>query len=1225
MIKHQFYYFRLAATIFLLFILFSCDYNPGDIPFPEKELGSSQPVTVPLRFTPEKKLVWDTAKQGEVKPVIKRLDIDALPAVPYDSTGFKPLNQAPEEVHFDFNSLPEANLNLDKLPSQSLQLKTKTLAPPTIIKAGIPSVQKGKPLSIFDFGQIHGLQAKFITSLVKDKNGLMWIASGEGLFRYDGEHIQTFIPGPLSTFINGMVEDNSGRIWYTDEKGIGMIDPKNSTHSYSPKIYAVRNNLSKMFKDENGLIWVYNNFDRGVSIIDPQTLSYKNLDIKAGLSDSAAYEILQDDSKNIWITTYNGGADIINTKSGKIKYLKKVNGLSDDTLTAIAKDKHGQIWISMGAGGTGGLDAINIKQGTIKHYHLSPGFKNRYTFYLSFDNKGRLWKGTSSGIELIDVEKGMIRLIDQKDGMAGNVILSCTSDNYNRMWLATTQGLNIIDQNGETVHPFGTTNIVSLMEDATNNIWIATQKGVVIVDQKKSVSRVLDKSHGLTNDFVQSFLKINGNILVATNGGFNIIDPVNKTMQTAGKKEGLVNDTIYAIFKDRAGNAWLTGPSNGVDMVDSAKKIIRHVEAAGGLSDNNIQDIKQDNDGLIWLATNRSGVDIIDPIAGTVKYLNNLPGLKDTCNRVLLPDEYGRMWVGTDKGIYVVDTKKGLVTIITTKEELTHNRILSLLAYNGNVVAGTNNKITLITAPPPPNTTGQTGADKLWKITPLDKSESLIKETNSWASDFITSKGQYLWGDNGITVINDIKSPGDSVATFITGLNIMTQPQYFVDKPDLKAKDTLWTGDTFYVKGQKSIDAGSAAKGLKWDSVSGPYNMPVNLQIPYKQNYLQFQFTQAHLSRQDTTRYTYILEGIDKNWSAVTNYPFTENYLNLSPGKYTFKVKSKSSSGKWSEPAVFSFTISPPWFQTWWAYTLFALLAAGILRAYIVYRSRKLKEENRILEEKVNLRTEQLQRSLEDLKATQTQLIQSEKMASLGELTAGIAHEIQNPLNFINNFSEVNAELITEMKEEIEKGNLEEVKAIANDIAANEEKITHHGKRADGIVKGMLQHSRTGNRQKEPTDINALADEYLRLAYHGLRAKDKSFNASMETDFDEKVGAVNIITQDIGRVILNLITNAFYAVSEKKKLQPADYEPTVSVSTKKLGDKIMISVKDNGNGIPKKVLDKIFQPFFTTKPSGEGTGLGLSLSYDIVKAHNGELKVETKEGEGAKFIIILPQ
>ncbi len=262
--------------------------------------------------------------------------------------------------------------------------------------------------------------------------------------------------------------------------------------------------------------------------------------------------------------------------------------------------------------------------------------------------------------------------------------------------------------------------------------------------------------------------------------------------------------------------------------------------------------------------------------------------------------------------------------------------------------------------------------------------------------------------------------------------------------------------------------------------------------------------------------------------------------------------------------------------------------------------------------------------ALSELQSTQKQLIQSEKMASLGELTAGIAHEIQNPLNFVNNFSEVSRELLDEMREAIEKGDTEEAKEIMNDVIQNLEKINHHGKRADGIVKGMLQHSRSSSSAKEPTDINALADEYLRLAYHGLRAKDKTFNATLKTDFDETIGNINIIPQDIGRVILNLITNAFYVVAEKKKENIEGYEPTVSVSTKKEGNNILISVKDNGNGIPPKVLDKIFQPFFTTKPTGQGTGLGLSLSYDIVKAHGGELKVETTEGEGTVFIIQLP-
>ncbi len=355
--------------------------------------------------------------------------------------------------------------------------------------------------------------------------------------------------------------------------------------------------------------------------------------------------------------------------------------------------------------------------------------------------------------------------------------------------------------------------------------------------------------------------------------------------------------------------------------------------------------------------------------------------------------------------------------------------------------------------------------------------------------------------------------------------------------------------------------------------------------------------------------------------------------------------------------------ISPGFFETWESYFTNALTLTYIWLAAILYsqaRQRKANEKERIkrqqedelnkaiairkveLEGLVAERTmeltkqkDELEHALTELRNTQSQLILAEKMASLGELTAGIAHEIQNPLNFVNNFSEVSRELLDEMNEELATGNLQTASEIANDVKLNLEKINHHGKRADAIVKGMLQHSRNSTGIKEPTDINALADEYLRLAYHGMRAKDKSFNATMKTDFDESVGKINVIPQDLGRVILNLITNAFYAVNEKKKApQPPGgglYEPTVSVRTTfhptSGGQRgaVLISVADNGNGIPQMVMDKIFQPFFTTKPTGEGTGLGLSMSYDIVtKGHNGELKVENKEGEGAVFTITLP-
>jgi two-component system NtrC family sensor kinase len=268
-----------------------------------------------------------------------------------------------------------------------------------------------------------------------------------------------------------------------------------------------------------------------------------------------------------------------------------------------------------------------------------------------------------------------------------------------------------------------------------------------------------------------------------------------------------------------------------------------------------------------------------------------------------------------------------------------------------------------------------------------------------------------------------------------------------------------------------------------------------------------------------------------------------------------------------------------------------------------------------------------LEEAVKELKATQSQLIQSEKMASLGELTAGIAHEIQNPLNFVNNFSEVSVELLGELKEEAMAGNKEEVIAIADDLAQNLEKILHHGKRADGIVKGMLQHSRASTGQKEPTDINVLADEYLRLAYHGLRAKDKSFNAELVTHFDETLPKINMVPQDVGRVLLNLLTNAFYAVQQKRKTAGEDYKPTVTLTTSALrSGGCRITVKDNGIGIPEAIKDKILQPFFTTKPTGEGTGLGLSMSYDtIVKVHGGSIDIDTREGQYSEFIITIPK
>jgi signal transduction histidine kinase len=395
------------------------------------------------------------------------------------------------------------------------------------------------------------------------------------------------------------------------------------------------------------------------------------------------------------------------------------------------------------------------------------------------------------------------------------------------------------------------------------------------------------------------------------------------------------------------------------------------------------------------------------------------------------------------------------------------------------------------------------------------------------------------------------------------------------------------------------------------------------IKLGYNQNNISFQFAAIDYRSPESNKYYTMLENYDNTWRDATGDK-TAFYLNVPPGKYLFHVKAFNIDGTKAEKIV-SIVISPPWWKTWWAYVIYGLLFLLIvLGVHRVQQQRTIRIERQKAQVKELAQAKEIEKAYHDLRSTQAQLIQSEKMASLGELTAGIAHEIQNPLNFVNNFSEVNNELLMEMKEAIAAGNLDEVKNIANDIIDNEQKINHHGKRADSIVKGMLQHSRVSTGQKVPTDINALADEYLRLAYHGLRAKDKFFNVKIQTEFDQGIGEINIVSQDIGRVLLNLYNNSFYAVTEKVKQLGDSYTATVSITTKQIDNKVEIRIKDNGIGIPQKVLNKIFQPFFTTKPTGQGTGLGLALSYDIIKSHNGEIKVETTEGEGSEFIIVLP-
>ena len=576
----------------------------------------------------------------------------------------------------------------------------------------------------------------------------------------------------------------------------------------------------------------------------------------------------------------------------------------------------------------------------------------------------------------------------------------------------------------------------------------------------------------------------------------------------------------------------------------------------------------------------------------------------------------------------MIDEKELKITTFTVEEGLGANDVYDVIEQNDKIYLGTSKGLTILEPV-------AEGNAYIWKVKTIGKNQGL-DYLDFCQNSLSFDKNGRLWAgveEQILTVMDVPKLDTVTYPAVVSSLNLFDKTLKFKNKELLQTKyneiDTLWqyTKNDFALLDKSKIDSSyQSTHKITWETVEGPYDLPVNLTLPPDQNYLSFNYNGRQYSNPDKVVYRYILEGIDKQWSPITSKTTSENYRDLPPGKYTFKVAAKGFNGIWSQPAAFSFKITPPWWQTWWAYALYSL--AGLFVVWLIHKyqkARTIRIEREKTKDKELEQAKEIEKAYTELKETQNQLIQSEKMASLGELTAGIAHEIQNPMNFINNFSEVSTELMAEMVEELDKGEIAEAKVISKDIIQNLEKISHHGKRASSIVKGMLEHSRNSSGKKELTDINVLADEYLRLAYHGLRAKDKSFNADFKTELDETLPKVAIMPQDLGRVILNLINNAFYAVSARAESKEENYKPLVTVTTENLKEQVLIKIIDNGTGIAPEIKDKIFQPFFTTKPTGKGTGLGLSLAYDIVTTgHGGAIELDTKPGVGTAFSIYIP-
>jgi ligand-binding sensor domain-containing protein/signal transduction histidine kinase len=1127
--------------------------------------------------------------------------------------------------------------------------KTILAGSPEVIIAK-DAVAKDQNLYNFSsFGTIQGLINADIQSIFEDKKGNLWVGTyGGGVCKYDGVSFTHFTEkqGLGSNIVVSILEDKSENLWFgTLGGGLVKYDGKSFTR-FTDKEGLGSNFVNCILEDQIGNLWIgatgggvtkYDPADRHPIVSDTQINhsssqgSFTRFTEKEGLSQDNVNTIFEDEKGNLWFGTHGGGMCKYDGKSF-IHFTEKEN-LRFGIVKAIVDDKKGNLWF-----GGWGWGVVKYDGKHFTHFTTREGLSHNNIKAILEDKNGTIWFGTEGGgINLYDAGDGSTQHpstfthFTEKDGLSSNIVSSILKDKNGILWIATSNSLN--KYMGKSITHFTekygiTGRIKCIMESKNGNLWFGGFDGLSMYDGK-FITHFTEKE-GLSQNNVNTILEDkNGNLWIGSYAGATKYDGKSFTHFMGSTGLGWAN--VHSIKEDKTGNLWFGMYGRGISRYDG--KSFTHFTSDAGLNSNWVWTILEDRNDNFWIGTSVKGVCKYNPFEKDVGFTYFTEKDENSGKNVyaILEDKKGNLWFGTGgSGVICYNPSSSEFTHFTKEQGLTSDFVSGILEdKNNNLWFGTSNGISKL--------------DKNYLQKIADKKTNPINQSSNHKTPILFKNFDYTDGFHGISASQNAICEDKNGIIWIGTNNRLTALNPGEEIPDSMPPNIQLTGLALfneYISWQdleKKRDAnivlgnGDRIHDFRFEEVNKWYGIPQQPSLAYDNNHLTFRYVGITIHSPKKVRYQYILEGLDKNWSALTDR--TEiPYNNLSHGKYTFKVKAMNSEGYWSKEFNYPFRIRPPWWLSTWAYSFYGLcliitviIIHRIQRRRIIIKERERSKEKELAQAKeIEKAYHKLEQSHENLKATQAQLIQSEKMASLGELTAGIAHEIQNPLNFVNNFSEVNKELLVEMNEEIEKANFNEVKAIAKDVIDNEEKINHHGKRADAIVKGMLQHSRSSNGVTEPTDINKLADEYLRLSYHGLRAKDKSFNATMKTEYDESIGNINIVPQDIGRVILNLITNAFYVVNEKKSQGPEGYEPTVSVSTKKTGDRILISVKDNGNGIPQKVLDKIFQPFFTTKPTGQGTGLGLSLSYDIVKAHGGEIKVETKEGFGSEFIISLP-
>lgn len=1072
-----------------------------------------------------------------------------------------------------------------------------------------------------------------INAITQDPMGYMWFSGTQKncIYRYDGIRMISFRHDSLNENSLGSIRsetvyaDSAGMIW------IGFYDGGLDRYNPATGIFKhYRNNpkdpaslsaglVSVILRDHKGNLWV--GTQNGLDRLDDKTgrfIHYRNEPGNpSSLSNNFVRSILEDRKGVLWIgtgfefdpeTPNEGGLNRMEADGVFTRFKhdpKNPNSLANNKVRALFEDSRGIFWI--GTAGNDGLYTLDREKNIFTRYIYNPAkpeslcrppVNNEFDpiTFIKEDGTGAIWIGTNtSGINRYDTSSGKITHYESSNGYPDKGCFAAYTSRDGVMWVGSYEVTPFLYRVDPSLNIIKNTNlgsvVNSMLEDKHRFLWVGVgRKGLFQLDQNKNIIQRFKNNESdslvLSNITIYSMFQNQPDTLwLNTSRGVLIFQiPTGRFSRLLykpkpdSKPEPFTERQAFQMIQDKSGLKWFA-TTNGLYSYNasdqSLKAYLPDAKDTSSISSSNVNTVLEDDRGNIWIgvSSNGAGINLLNKATGSFKHY--IPGI---ITITLYEDAEKTIWAGTVQGLYKYDRAKDVFSPFFGQ--------VSTSLVNG--IMEDDQRNLWIAAE---SAIMKLNADRTHHFI-YDRKYGLREGSLLYSGICKNSVGEILVGNpDGFYIFspNDTIGKSKPLQITITGFFVNNR-EFFMDK-----------------KGPLT------ARIEKTDEIH----------VKNNQNNLSFRYAVMDYHAPEAIRYFTMLENYDDVWREALGDKIA-TFINVPPGKYVFRIESFNVDGIKSEKSL-TIIIDPPWWKTWWAYAIYGLLIV----VFSVFMNRMLRERA-VRQERLKAQAKELEQAKEiekaytELKATQTQLIQSEKMASLGELTAGIAHEIQNPLNFVNNFSEVNRELLEEMNREIEKGNMDEVKTIAKAVTENEGKIIHHGKRADAIVKGMLQHSRVSGGQKEPTELNALVDEYLRLSYHGLRAKDKSFNAKMQTDYDDSIGSVQMIPQDMGRVFLNLFNNAFYAVSQKAKTLSAGYEPLISVSTKKISDKIVIRVKDNGTGISSKVIDKIFQPFFTTKPTGQGTGLGLSMSYDIIKAHGGELQVNGNEGQGAEFRVVIP-